>query len=79
MNDKLVIAVLCFGSHICNQAARIRVTISSGLNLLVKKKRLYSLIFPSASRLKCPRAGLQVRHYLLDDKPTILPIEIKRV
>ncbi len=25
MNDKLVIAVLCFGSHICNQAAKIRV------------------------------------------------------
>jgi hypothetical protein len=25
MNDKLIIAVLCFGSHICNQAARIRV------------------------------------------------------
>jgi hypothetical protein len=27
MNDKNVIAVLCFGSHICNQAARIRVNI----------------------------------------------------
>ncbi len=25
MNNKLVTAVLCFGSHICNQAARIRV------------------------------------------------------
>jgi hypothetical protein len=25
MNDNLVIAVLCFGSHICNKAARIRV------------------------------------------------------
>ncbi len=24
-NNKLVTAVLCFGSHICNQAARIRV------------------------------------------------------
>jgi hypothetical protein len=25
MNDKLVTAVLCFGTHICNQAARTRV------------------------------------------------------
>jgi hypothetical protein len=25
INDKLVKAVLCFGSHICNQAAMIRV------------------------------------------------------
>jgi hypothetical protein len=31
MNDKLVIAVLCFGSHICNQAPKIRV------NLLILK------------------------------------------
>jgi hypothetical protein len=29
MNDKLVIEVLFFGSHICNQAARIRVNIGS--------------------------------------------------
>ncbi len=27
MNDKLVIAVLCFGSLICNQAVRIRVKV----------------------------------------------------
>jgi hypothetical protein len=25
MNNKLVTSVLCFGSHVCNQAARIRV------------------------------------------------------
>jgi hypothetical protein len=25
MNNKLVTAVLCFGSHICNHAVRIRV------------------------------------------------------
>jgi hypothetical protein len=29
MNEKLIIAVLCFGSHICNQATRIRVNIGS--------------------------------------------------
>jgi hypothetical protein len=30
MNNKLVTAVLCFGSHICNQAARIRVNFNPG-------------------------------------------------
>ncbi len=29
MNNKLVTAVLCFGSHFCNQAARIRVNLLS--------------------------------------------------
>jgi hypothetical protein len=29
MTDKLVIAVLCFGSRICNQAARIRFEVIS--------------------------------------------------
>ncbi len=32
MNNKLVTAVLCFGSHICNQATRIKVNpIPGGL------------------------------------------------
>jgi hypothetical protein len=29
VNNELVTAVLCFGSHICNQAARIRVKHNS--------------------------------------------------
>jgi hypothetical protein len=36
MNDKLVIAVLCFGSYICNQAARIRVKMQKPFVMLLK-------------------------------------------
>ncbi len=35
MNNKLVTAVLCFGSHICNQADRIRVNFRLNHTVLV--------------------------------------------
>jgi hypothetical protein len=44
MNDKIVIAVLCFGSHICNQAARIRVYSAFDLNMEVTRIILLSFL-----------------------------------
>jgi hypothetical protein len=39
INDKLVTAVLCFGSHICNQA--IRITVKTSRGVLFKFEFLY--------------------------------------
>jgi hypothetical protein len=45
MNNKLVTAVFCFGSHICNQAARIRVKQNMPLRFtaMAKQYHLYYL------------------------------------
>jgi hypothetical protein len=54
MNNKLVTAVLCFGSHICNQAARIRVkkTIDE---TDPKKPKIHMKIYTSLWILKISR------------------------
>ncbi len=41
LNNKLVTAVLCFGSHICNQAVRIRVNMKFNI-LFVPQGTKYS-------------------------------------
>jgi hypothetical protein len=43
MNTKLVTAVLCFGSHIGNQAARIRVNSCSLCKLCLQNNNIFTL------------------------------------
>jgi hypothetical protein len=43
MNTKLVTAVLCFGSHIGNQAARIRVNSGSLCKLCLQNNNIFTL------------------------------------
>jgi hypothetical protein len=44
MNDKLFTAVLCFGSHICNQGIRIRVKTYKGVLSKFEFLYLYLLL-----------------------------------
>jgi hypothetical protein len=59
MNNELVTSVLCFGSHICNQAARIRV------NTLERSREL---------RYNISTVGLQSEEFFKCQKYEKIPI-----
>jgi hypothetical protein len=56
MKNKLVTAVLCFGSHICNQAARIRVKPLTLLSQPNREKYTFCIL-KSLEHLKNLKTG----------------------